>query len=516
MSDADEKKSRSDRVKRDLKLSVLTGPLTFIVPVLSYLFLYPIILSRSSLEVLGIWSLYVTTVSFFTVADIGFSQHLIREAGADREEEVLIKLKKELVSAKRFYLLLGVCGIAIIFLLKNSLFGSSENVYSSSALYYSALILVIGTTLQLVSSLDAAVLSARADNYFIKLVRAVSPVFTYGVAIIGAILYSPIEGFATGFLLANIFLLFVYYKRIKKKHTTWSKINVSLTLKETSARLKELFKQGWQLYSVSLGMILRQPVIRYVIAIIMGLPAVGVFDIAIRVTTTSRDLITSGFASLYPSLSYYYRNKERDKLIEIITISLILLIPVGAVSLVILVFFPELIYSKWLGDFPDGIISATIILAVWQFITIMNVPFWYLLQASHNEKIAAIAIWVHTVSILLLLLLVFTRINISLDQLLIYWTITALLTQILIYFFAESKLSMFWIVLKSRRLKIVFFTSILFFVANLLAGLVISFKIEELLIPALVITTLFVLSLLPLYVPILKKSFALKNVNPGD
>ena len=119
MSGNDEEKRRSENAKRDLKLSVLTGPLTFIVPVLSYLFLYPIILSRSNLGVLGIWSLYVTTVSFFTVADIGFSQHLIREAGVDREEKILIKLKKELLAAKRFYLLLGVGGIGIVFLLKN-------------------------------------------------------------------------------------------------------------------------------------------------------------------------------------------------------------------------------------------------------------------------------------------------------------------------------------------------------------------------------------------------------------
>ncbi len=515
MNGSDEEKRRSSQVKRDLKLSVLTGPLTFIVPVLSYLFLYPIILTHSSLEVLGIWSLYVTTVSFFTVADIGFSLHLMREAGTDRDEDVLIKLKKESLSAKRFYLLLGLFGIAIVLILKNSLFSYAENVYSSSALFYSALILVIGTTLQLLSSLDAAILSARADNYFVKLVRSVSPIFTYGIAIIGALFYTPIEGFAVGFLLANFFLLIVYYKRIKKKHTTWSRINITLTLKETSERLKELFKQGWQLYSVSLGMILRQPVIRYVIAIIMGLPAVGIFDIAMRVTTTSRDVITSGFASLYPSFSYYYRNKERDKLIEIITISLMVLIPVGAVSLVILVFFPELIYSVWLGDFPVGIISATIILAVWQFITILNVPFWYLLQASHHEKVAAIAIWAHTISVLLLLPLVFTGINISLDQLLIYWMITALLTQVLIYFFVESKLSMFWIVFKNKRLILVFAASILFFVAILLTGLVISFKVAELLIPALIITALFILSLLPFYIPIVKKSFSFKKLNSG-
>ena len=513
MSGNDEEKRRSDRIKRDLKLSVLTGPLTFIVPILSYLFLYPIILSRSSLAVLGIWSLYVTTVSFFTVADIGFSQHFMRESGADRKKETLTKLKEELLSAKRFYFLLGLWGLVITFLLKDYLFLPADNIYSSSALFYSALILVIGTMLQLISSLDAAILSARADNYFVKLVRSVSPIFTYGIAIIGALVLSPIEGFSAGFLLANLFLIIVYNMRIKNKHSSWSQININLTLSKSSASLKELFKQGWQLYSVSLGMILRQPVIRYVIVVILGLPAVGMFDIAMRVTTASRDVITSGFASLYPSLSYFYRNKEREKLIEIFTISLILLIPVGAVSLVVLVFFPELIYSLWLGEFPAGIIAATIILAVWQFITIMNVPFWYLLQASHHEKIAAMAVWVHTISVLLLIPIAFAGFNISLNQLLIYWTSTALLTQFLIYYFTETKLSMFWILFNNKKLIIVLLISLLFISVNFLAGLVISFRVENLWIPVLVIAAFFIISLLPFYIPILKKSFALKNLN---
>lgn len=516
MSGIDEEKIKSELVKRDLKLSVLTGPLTFIVPILSYLFLYPIILSRSSLEVLGIWSLYVTTASFFTVADIGFSQHLIREAGADREEVILIRLKKESISAKRFYMLIGLCGIVIVFLLKDTLFSPVEKIYSSTALFYSAMALVIGTTLQLISSIDAAILSARADNYFVKLIRSVSPVFTYGVSIIGAWFYSPIEGFAAGYFLASSFLLLIYYIRIKVIHTTWNEFKVSLSFKETSENLKELFKQGWQLYSVSLGMILRQPVIRYVVVIILGLPAVGIFDIAMRVSTTSRDLITSGFASLYPAFSFYYRNKEKDKLIEIITISLMLLIPVGAISCMILVFFPNLLYNLWLGDFPGGIVPATIILSIWQFITIMNVPFWYLLQASHNEKIAAIAIWAHTTSILLILPLVLIGINISLDQLLIYWTISALLTQFLIYYFVESKLSMFWISFKNRNLKIIFSSTILFFAAIFITGFIISFETTLLLVPALIITLLFILSLIPIYISILKKRFAFKSVNPDE
>ncbi len=516
MNYSEEDSKSTQLVKRDLKLSVLTGPLTFIIPSVAYLFLYPIILSRSSLEVLGIWSLYVTTATFFTVADIGFSQHFIREAGSDREEAVIFNLKKEKLSAKRFYLLLCLLGLVFIVILRNSLFIIEEQTYSASGLFYSAVVLIIGTTIQLLSSLDASILSARSDNYFVKLIRSVSPIFTYSVAIVGALLSFPIEGFAAGYLMANIFLLIVYHFRLRSKHSAWHNIKVNLTLKETKEMLNKLFKKGWQLYSVSLGMILRQPVLRYVIFIMMGLPAVGIFDIAIRVTTTLRDVITSGFASLYPSFAYFYRKNDNKKLIEIISISLILLMPVGAVSAMILIIFPEFIYKIWLGDFPAGIISATIILAVWQFITMLNVPFWYLLQASKNEKIAAIAVWAHTISILLLLLLIFIQLSITLDQLLIYWLITALLTQFLIYFFVEKKLSMLWILFRNQSFNIVLFASVGYLAVISIASFVISINSKFQLISALIITALFIISLSPIYFRIIKKSFSFRNYAAND
>ncbi len=511
MTNSDEEKNGAERVKQDLKLSVLTGPLTFIVPVLSYLFLYPIILSRSSIEVLGIWSLYVTTASFFTIADVGFSQHFMREAGVDCKGEILSKLRKEFHSAKLFYLVIGLFGLIIIFLIKDILFASAENIYSPANMFYSAIILLIGTTLQLLSSLEAAILSARADNYFVKLLKSVSPLFTYGIAIIGALISSPIEGFAVGFLMANLFLLIVYSLRIRIKHNEWKQIKVGLTLRETLAQLKGLFTKGWMLYSVSLGMILRQPILRYVVAFVLGLPAAGVLDIAMRLTATLRDFITSGFASLYPSFSYFYRNNKKENLIEILKISLMLLIPVGAVSLIILIFFNEFIYQVWLSDFPAGIISATIILAVWQFITIINVPFWYLLQASRLEKIAAISIWAHTILIFLMVPFTFSGFDVTLNQLLIYWTATALLTQFLIYYYTETKLAMLWIVVKDNRFKVIFLNSLLFIGINILVGVIFSFKVGDILYSAIIITVLFIASLSPYYITILKKSLELRK-----
>ncbi len=511
MIDNNDKENNSNQIKHDLKLSVLTGPATFVIPVISYFFLYPIILSRSSLEVLGIWSLYVTTASFFTVADLGFSQHFIREAGKDRDKNILSALKIELVSANRFYLLLGFMGIVCISIFKNSLFSSVENIYPSNGLFTSAFILIISTTLLLISSLDAAILSSRADNYYVRLVKSISPIFTYSFAIIGALIKLPIEGFAVGSVISNLFLIWVYRKRIHNKHNEWFALKTNLSINQTFKSLKNLIQKGWKLYSVSVGLIIRQPILRYVIAFGLGLPATGIFDIAMRITSTSRDIVSAGFGSLYPSLAYFFRINDRIKILEIIRKSLMILMPIGFITAAVLIYNANFIFLFWLREVPAGSVYATGILAVWQLMTIMNIPFWFLLQATHHEKIAAVAIWAHTIFILLLIPLNILKINFSLDQLLIYWTITALFTQILIYVFVEKKLSLFWEVFKdSIFIKILIF-SVTYFCIQITAQTFSHGDFINSEILSLGLIVLFLMALFPLFLPMIKKHLAIKK-----
>lgn len=502
----------ANEITHDLKLSVLTGPVTFIVPVVSYLFLYPIILSNSNLEILGIWSLYLTTFAFFMVADLGFSQHFIREAGKDRDENVLNTLKVELISANRFYILLGLAGMIFITIFRNNLFGSVKDIYSITGLYVSALILVLSSTLQLVSSLNAAVLSARADNYYVKLVKSISPIFTYSFAIVGALIKLPIEGFAVGSLISNSFLILIYRIRIKSKHQNWHLVRIRLSINQTFHTLKDLLKKGWKLYSVSVGLLLRQPVLRYVIAFSLGLPLAGIFDIAMRITSTSREIMSSGFGSLYPSLSYFFRNNDRGKILEIIRKSLMILLPIGFVITAILIYNAGFIYKLWLGKIPAGSVSAIGILAIWQLMTILNIPFWFLLQAAHQEKIAAIAIWAHTIFILLLIPAKVIRIGFSLDQLLIYWTTAAIFTQVLIYIFVEKKLSLFFEVFKDSVLvKIILFTMVYFCIQVISQNIFREFFNPQIL--SLLLVIIFLMVLLPHFLPMIRKYLFTKR--PG-
>lgn len=512
MSLENDNKQLSQQIKHDLKLSVLSGPLTTIIPILSYAFLYPIILIRTNIEVLGLWSLFVTTASFFLVVDFGFSQHFIREASKDKTIDALGIIKLELYSARRFYLILGLLLIIILFTLSGIIFDSSEKIYPSSGLLFSALVIVAGATIQLISSLDSAILSARADNYFVRLIRSISPLFTYSIAVAGALLSYPIEGFAIGFFISNIFLVIVYQMRLGVKHKDWSSIRISVSLNESLASIRLLWQKTWQLYSVSLGMLIRQPIVRYVIALTLGLSSAGAFDIAMRVTTTFRDLVAAGFNPLYPSLSYFYRKDDKDKIIRVIRTSLIILIPFGVISTVLVISYSELLYKIWLKQVPAETLSATFILMIWQFMTLINVPFWYLLLASFNEKIAAGSIWVHTLSILLIIPLEIVGIRFTIYSLLIYWTLSSVLTQFLIYYFVEKKMSLFWPVFKNKQMLVIMTINFVYIIITVISGKLfqVSWNIDELniVIPypeRLVLTLILLIILSPFYIKILKQ-----------
>jgi len=109
-------------------------------------------------------------------------------------------------------------------------------------------------------------------------------------------------------------------------------------------------------------------------------------------------------------------------------------------------------------------------LMVWQFMTLINIPFWHLLLASHNEKIAAISIWVHTVAILLIIPFEVLGIHFTIYFLLVYWTLTAVLTQFLIYYFVEKKISLFNVIFKNKQMIIIIVINIFYVVIVGISG----------------------------------------------
>ncbi len=442
-------------VHRDIFRSVLVGPLKFVVPVAGYFVLYPLMLDRAGIAVLGVWSLLTTLTSYISMADVGFSLLLTREAGRDLTREALVETRRDYVVARRVYaatVLVILAGLAIA---GDSPFRMLESYYAPSALAYATALLVLGAALQVTSRLDAAVLSARNDNYGVQMVLAVTPVFPFAASVVGTLLGVPIEGLAVGSLLSGGAQLAIFRWRLKRHHREWTDVQVSVAARETCARVLSLVRRGWHFYAISIGFILREPVFRLILGTALGPPAVGVYDIAMRVTRMIRDVVASGFTSLYPGLAYFHRNARHDEAARLIQVSLLALLAIGAGGLGLLLLFGDIVYALWLGQVPEGVLTATHILVAASVITLANVPFWYLLQASGNERFGAAALWLQTAGVLLLVPLS-AILDLTLVGMMVYWVATEFVMLLMICWFAESRLNLFaTVVFKPRTLLLV-------------------------------------------------------------
>jgi O-antigen/teichoic acid export membrane protein len=414
------------------------------------MFLYPLMISRNGLDVVGVWSLLVAIGTFIGVVDIGFSQLLTREIGSDMNRASVRDARADYTASVRAYGVLLVFLTALFLVFKDLFLPVLGNVYPANALTVSIILILVGAIVQLVGRLDSAILSAYQDNHAVQLITAVAPIFTYASALTGALLFRPIEGLAIGTVLSALVTVMALRFRLSSRHSQWLFAKTPQTVSETRTRLTGLVHRGWYLYSSSVGLFVRGPAFRFVVAAALGLQATAVLDIAMRLTQTVRDIIASGFNVLYPSFSYLHRNGDRQGIVELMQVALMVLLPLGAAALGLLAGAADHVLSLWLGHYPKDLAGAIRVLSLWQILTLVNVPFWFLLQAAHHEKVAAASVWVHTIFVFIAYP-VQRVFSLNIMDLLVYWTVTSVFTQCLIYFYIERKLGLLWEVVLNAR-----------------------------------------------------------------
>jgi O-antigen/teichoic acid export membrane protein len=475
------------RMHKDNMLSVLIGPFKFVIPVISYIVLYPLIISNSNMEVVGLWSLFATIVSFIAITDVGFSQLLTREAGPDRASEYN-EVFADYIIARRSYVYMLIVLNLILITFSDYIFAPIDTVYSVDALMISGVLTLTGGFIQLTSKLDAAILTARHDNYIVQIVTGVTPALTYSTAIVGALVNKPIEGLAIGTVLTGLVTLIIFRFRLSCNHIEFFGVLKNFTILETLNRFFSLIRRGGHLYSGAVGMMLRQPIYKLIISIISGLEATAVFDIAMRVTQSVRGIITSGFSVLYPSFSLLYRGGERERIIMLVRVSLITILGMGAFALGLLMAVIVPLLSLWLGNYPKELVPAVKVLAIWQIITLVNVPFWYLLQASYNERFAAYSIWAHTAAIFLVIPFA-SLFKIGIVELLVYWALSSIFTQGFIYYYVQKKLDLFLSSINELRILVLVLLALVFavFAYNVSPGILVFADIISYLVPGIVV-----------------------------
>jgi O-antigen/teichoic acid export membrane protein len=446
-------------IHNDIRLSALFGPLKFVIPVIGYVLLYPVIINRYGYDVLGLWSLLSAIPYTLSTLDVGFSQHIAREANRSADAAMMARIHHHYTLARKFYFAASLL-ICLLVLIVFWIQTFPDLPYQEDAFSVAVILMILAVLVELLAKLEASILQAGNDTYFTQIVNGIIPAILFACAFTGAWLGYPLELLSFGYLLSYFCALTIFRLRITARHKTWIDAGKTADKTFSLSELKALLKSGIYLYGTSIGMLVRDPVLRFTIASVAGLESAAVYEIAMRVGRTAREFVATGFLSLYPSFSFLLR-KGQTKAIELITQrTLALLLITGWSGLCTIAVLSPWIYEIWLGASSDELVSATQVICIWCGLTLFNVPFWHLILAGHKEKLAALAIWIHTLSTFLIYP-VSKFISLSLVDILVLWTIVAAFTQIIIYAIVEKHFKIFFNVIREQNvIKAVLFTLI--------------------------------------------------------
>ena len=440
------------KLRKDLIGSILLGPGKLIVPVVGYAVLYPIILAKSGQAVLGLWSLLSGLLAMLTLVDLGFSAYLKRSASAcTAEDEWRGVVCRTGSAAARFYALSVAGGLVItaaIIMAFPAAIDRLEDTYSAAALGAAIVLTLVTAFAQLLSRLAAAALASVQQNYVVEVISIVSPLIAFPIAIGGAIIGRPVESLALGYCLGAIVSFWTLSDRLSVSKNI--SVTAFLMAPDTTLRsTKELWNVSRGLFLVSAGFAIREPIVRFVAASVLGLAAAAWLDIAMRLTIMTKNVIASGTSVLFPMISAMSADQSDARIVTVSKFSLgFLLCFVTTAELAILA-GQEWFYSIWLGQFDELLRRATIAFAIWNITVIVNVPFWHRIVATGNERLAAWSLWLQT-GIVLTLVPLSAIVSLSFDTLLFVWLLGAVLTQVMIYTVAQVKFAGVSSVLGSR------------------------------------------------------------------
>jgi len=424
-------------IHRDLRLSHLVGTLRILLPTAVVFATYPVLLRRAGLEVVGVWSLLSTVVGYTGLLDIGFTSVLTKAMATGSGQLDVTRLAVWRRSAAAAYLVGGVA-LAIGGLLVGShlaAFGVAPRFQHAVTIGLVALILA--TICQLMMKLELTVFKAHHQTYVEQWVLSLATTLTYLAGLIGAYLDRPIEALALGALVANG-LLYIWVRAAVRK--TFPDLFRALALASRPIRVvdfRDLVHHGKHFFSLSLVFVVREPVFRLLIAWILGAGAVGLYDIANRTPMLVRELGASGSQSLFAGLARTDSSGGRGETERVLRAAFFYLFALGGTGLAFFAVSRDLVFIVWLGkSAPSGLSQAGLLMAVWWGITLLNVPFYWLLQARGLEKPLANSVWLHTASVVAVVTLARSSFH-SLAGILAVWIVSGIATQVYIYVLAE-------------------------------------------------------------------------------
>ncbi|GEM_PF-2616082 len=440
------------RVLGDLRRSLTLGPVAVILNLAAYALIYPLIVRRFGYSTIGLWGLMTAILTAMTAADIGFSLQVQRDTSLSMSESQRDGMKVNISASRGLYTGVWMLAVGAVILAQPLIHNRAENIYPGGGLFFSVILVTTSAWVILLANLDRAVLIGLQDAPFTYIASISTPVITFAVGLVGVLNDRPIEGLAIAALTSSLVLIGMFRLRLNRRHRSWSAARQSGRSFFDLKRAMRFAAQGSGFYAGSIGMVLRQPLVLFITAGVAGLVGVAAVDIAFRATNAARGLATAGTAPMLSSFALLSQQFESRNTLRFTQDSLVTILERGVLPVTTVIAFAPLL-PLWLGESNAELVGTTQIIALWGLLTLFNVPFWYCLQANHDERFAALTVWIHTLSLVALLPL--SRVlDVSVVIVACYWLGAGILTQIGIFVRIQKRFMPLSSVFEANRVRI--------------------------------------------------------------
>lgn len=362
--------------KRLVLLNVITsgGQVVFIG--LVYFLLYRYLLSKLGVELLGVWSVVLSTSSLANLANFGVADSVVRFVALYSAEKDDVKIKQLIFTSTVFLTTLFVLIAAIIYpfadLILKGVLPAKYIEQGLAILPYSLMCLIINA----LNGVYASVLDGMQRNYIRNIIFSLSSV----LLLLGTCFLVPkyhLLGVAFAQVAQSVFTLLICLALIipSLKYNplkwNWSK-----------SVFKQIFSYGMKFQFISLAALINEPIIKILLGKFGGMAFAGYYEMANRLLSQARGVIVNATQSLVPVLVNVSKSDMQAFYKRIF--SNVIFFSISAVCLIVT--SGRLISFFWIGHYQPVFYYTLIFLAFSTFINLLTSPsyFYYIAKANLN------------------------------------------------------------------------------------------------------------------------------------
>ncbi len=346
---------------------------------LIYFFLYRLLLNYLGVELLGVWSIVLSTSSLANLANFGVADSVIRFVALFSKDGENNKLHELIFTASVFLIGIFLFIAMVIYPFANLILKTvlpfkfvKEGLL---ILPYSLLCLIING----VNGVFASVLDGMQKNYIRTLIFSTSSVFLLIMAYILVPKFNLL-GVAYAQVIQSLFTLIICFIAVIIK-TNYNPVKWHWN----SGIFKQIFGYGIKFQFISLAAMLNDPITKILLGRFGGMAFVGYYEMANRLINQVRGIIVNGTQSLVPVMVNLQNEISEIQLFYLKLFSNVLFFTLSLVSIITI--SGRLISFYWIGQFQPFFYFSLIILSISTFLNLISGPAYFFNMAQGNLKI---------------------------------------------------------------------------------------------------------------------------------